>query len=110
MSTIPPGGRFDRASYAQVMAYAFGAQAVSSDPKVIPGMHRTDTVDVVTIVAGELHAVLEADETVLRAGDTIVQRGTMHAWQNRSQHPVTLVSVMMDAPRSHRDAGDQIPS
>ncbi|MGJ6127206.1 hypothetical protein QN239_31985 [Mycolicibacterium sp. Y3] len=54
MSTIPPSGEVDGASYAQAVANAFGVQVVSTDPNVIPGMHRTDTIDVVTIVAREV--------------------------------------------------------
>ncbi|WP_460353419.1 cupin domain-containing protein [Mycobacterium sp. ZZG] len=65
-----------------------------------PGMHRTDTVDVVTVLAGELYAVSERAETLLRAGDTIIVRGTHHAWHNRSAQPATVVSVMVSAVTS----------
>lgn len=95
VSTISPHSEIDPVAYAQAMAASYGPQPTSNDPAAIPGMHRTDTVDVVTVISGELYAVLEGGETVLRVGDTIVQRGTMHAWQNRSSHPATLVSVMM---------------
>jgi mannose-6-phosphate isomerase-like protein (cupin superfamily) len=98
LSTIPAHAEIDPVAYAQAIAEAYGPQPTSAAPKVA-GMHRTETVDVVTVLSGELYAVLETVETVLRAGDTIVQRGTMHAWQNRSEQPATLVSVMMGAPR-----------
>jgi hypothetical protein len=99
LSTIPAHGKIDPIAYAQAIAEAYGSQPTSAESPNIAGMHRTETVDVVTVLSGELYAVLEAGETVLRAGDTIVQRGTMHAWQNRSEQPATLVSVMMGAPR-----------
>jgi quercetin dioxygenase-like cupin family protein len=54
----------------------------------------------VTVVSGELYAVLETAETLLRPGDTFIQRGTKHAWSNRGTEPVTVVAVMMAAKRS----------
>ena len=58
-----------------------------------PGMHRTDTIDVVTVLDGEIWLVLEHGETLLRTGDTLVQRGTRHAWSNRSDRACTLSST-----------------
>ena len=40
------------------------------------GMHQTDTIDVVTVISGEIWAMVETGETLVRAGDTVVQRGT----------------------------------
>ncbi len=65
----------------------------------VPGMHVTDTVDVVTVVEGEIYIVLEDAETLLRVGDSVVQRGTNHAWSNRSERPAVLVATMMSATR-----------
>jgi quercetin dioxygenase-like cupin family protein len=72
-----------RTPWSEAIAEAYGTQQNTADSGPAPGMHRTDTVDVVTVVSGELHAILETGEIVLRAGDSIVQRGTMHAWSNR---------------------------
>ena len=47
-------------------------------------MHRTRTLDYVVVIEGELVLVLEDSEVALRAGDVVVQRGTDHAWENRS--------------------------
>ena len=63
-----------------------------------PGMHRSDTIDFVYVIEGEV--ALELDdgrETTLRAGDTAVQNGTRHAWRNRSGAPVRLLVVMAGA-------------
>ena len=73
-----------------------GDTQVESD---VPGMHVTDTVDVVTVVEGEIYLVLEDGETLLHAGDSVVQRGTNHAWSNRSERPAILVATMMSASR-----------
>jgi quercetin dioxygenase-like cupin family protein len=68
-----------------------------NDQGIALGMHATDTIDITTVLSGEVYAVLETGETLLRPGDTLVQRGTLHAWSNRSDEPVTLVCVMIAA-------------
>jgi mannose-6-phosphate isomerase-like protein (cupin superfamily) len=65
------------------------------------GMHTTDTVDVVLVLSGEV--TLELDdgaEVQLRAGDTVVQHGTRHAWRNRSDGPCTLAGAQVGAVRT----------
>ena len=47
-------------------------------------MHRTRTLDYVVIIEGELVLILDDSEVVLKAGDVVVQRGTDHAWENRT--------------------------
>ena len=86
------------AEYAASMAAIYGEQG--SDGPAVPGMHSTETVDVMTVIDGEIWCVMEEEETALRAGDTMVQRGTRHAWQNRSDRPTTVVTVMLPATRS----------
>jgi mannose-6-phosphate isomerase-like protein (cupin superfamily) len=63
-----------------------------------PGMHTTATVDYEYIIEGEV--VLELDdgaEVTLRAGDTVIQNGTRHAWHNRTDEPARLVVVLVGA-------------
>jgi mannose-6-phosphate isomerase-like protein (cupin superfamily) len=47
-------------------------------------MHRTQTLDYVVVIEGELVLILDDSEVVLKPGDVVVQRGTDHAWENRS--------------------------
>jgi mannose-6-phosphate isomerase-like protein (cupin superfamily) len=66
-----------------------------------PGMHTTDSVDYVVVLTGEVW--LELDDgarTRLRAGDTVVQNGTRHAWRNLGDQPVTLAVVNAGAARA----------
>ncbi len=66
-----------------------------------PGMHTTDTVDFEVVLSGEV--VLELDdgaEVTLRAGDTVVQNGTRHAWHNRGNVPVVIAVGIIGAQRS----------
>jgi hypothetical protein len=47
-------------------------------------MHRTQTLDYAVVIEGEVVLMLEDSEVVLKKGDVVVQRGTNHAWENRS--------------------------
>jgi quercetin dioxygenase-like cupin family protein len=62
-----------------------------------PGMHKTGTVDYAIVLSGEIYAVMDKGETLLRAGDTLVQRGTNHAWSNRSETPCLVAFVLVSA-------------
>jgi quercetin dioxygenase-like cupin family protein len=64
-------------------------------------MHRTDTVDFVTILSGELVLALEdGDEATLGPGDTVIQRGATHAWHNRTDQPAVASVVLVSAERA----------
>lgn len=61
-----------------------------------PLMHRTETVDYGIVIAGELTLVLDDSEVALRPGSVVVQRGTNHAWANRSGRPCRMLFVLVD--------------
>jgi mannose-6-phosphate isomerase-like protein (cupin superfamily) len=66
-----------------------------------PGMHTTDTIDFEYIISGEVWLELDDGVTVhLRAGNTVVQNGTRHAWRNRGTEPCHIVVFMVGVPRS----------
>ena len=71
---------------------------VAHDPGEAPhaGMHKTETVDYAIVLAGEITAVMDDGETVLKAGDILVQRGTNHGWANRSGKPCRIAFVLID--------------
>jgi len=62
-----------------------------------PGMHRTATVDYAIILAGEIYAVMDEGEVLLRQGDCLIQRGTNHAWSNRTEQPCLVAFVLVAA-------------
>ncbi len=66
-------------------------------PNVHPGMHTTQTVDYAIILEGEIWAVMDEGETLMRAGDVLIQRGTNHAWANRSDRTARIAFVLIDA-------------
>lgn len=60
-------------------------------------MHRTETLDVGVVLEGETWLLLDdGSETRVGVGDAVVQRGTNHAWANRSDKPVRMVFVLID--------------
>ena len=65
------------------------------------GMHTTDTVDYEFVISGEVVLDLyDGAEMTLRAGDTVIQNGTRHAWRNRTDKPAVLVVVLVGAKRA----------
>jgi len=62
-----------------------------------PGFHATDTVDYAICLEGEVWAVLDEDETLMRPGDVLIQRGTYHAWSNRSDGICRMLFILIDA-------------
>ena len=90
-----PGG-FDRAAAFKAMG---AGHAMDPDASRHPGMHKTDTVDYALVLSGDIWALMDEGETLLRAGDTLVQRGTNHAWSNRSESPCLVAFILVSARR-----------
>ena len=81
---------------------AFEALGSSNKPRAEdsakhPSMHKTNSIDYLVVIAGEMWMVMEQGEVLLRQGDCIVQRGTNHAWVNKSTKPCVLAAVLVDA-------------
>ena len=62
-----------------------------------PGFHATDSVDYAICLEGEIWAVLDEGETLMRPGDVLIQRGTYHAWSNRSDRVCRMAFILIDA-------------
>ncbi|MGA8154731.1 MAG: cupin domain-containing protein [Rhodoplanes sp.] len=60
-------------------------------------MHRTHSVDYAIVLSGEIWAAMDEGETKMNAGDVLIQRGTNHAWANRSEAPCIVAFVLIDA-------------
>lgn len=60
-------------------------------------MHRTRSIDYAIVLSGEIWAVMDVGETKLVTGDMLIQRGTNHAWANRSNEPCVVAFVLIDA-------------
>jgi mannose-6-phosphate isomerase-like protein (cupin superfamily) len=60
-------------------------------------MHKTDTLDVITIIRGEIYLMLDDEEVLMKPSDTVIIQGTNHGWSNRSTEPCLLIGSMIDA-------------
>ena len=66
-------------------------------PGVVSPSHRTQSVDYGIVLDGEVVLVLENNsEAVLRPGDVVVQRGTVHRWENRTNRTARMAFVLID--------------
>jgi quercetin dioxygenase-like cupin family protein len=65
-------------------------------PGVVSPRHRTQSVDYGIVLDGEMVLVLDDTETVLGPGDVVVQRGTTHRWENRSDRSARMAFVLVD--------------
>ena len=66
-------------------------------PGNIARWHATDSVDYAICLEGEVWAMLDEGETLMRPGDVLIQRGTYHAWSNRSDGPARMLFILIDA-------------
>jgi hypothetical protein len=62
-----------------------------------PGMHATDTIDYAIVLSGEIYAVMDEGERLMKTGDILIQRGTSHAWSNRSGEYCRVAFVLVEA-------------
>ena len=71
---------------------------VEFSPGVAPRNHRTDSIDYAVVMSGEIDMELDDGKVVhLKAGDVLVQRGTIHNWVNRGKGPCQIAFVLIDA-------------
>src|SRR5207249_5969713 len=76
---------------------------VEYGPGVAPRNHRTESIDYAVVLSGEIDMQLDGTEVHLRAGDVLVQRGTIHNWVNRGTQPCVIAFVLIAAKPVERD-------
>ncbi len=62
-----------------------------------PNMHKTDTVDYIILLSGEVTMLLDDGEVAMKPLDVVIQRGTNHAWVNYGNEPAVLAAILIDA-------------
>lgn len=72
-------------------------RVVKFEPGVSPRNHRTDSVDYAVVMSGEIDMVLDGTTVRLKAGDVMVQRGTIHNWINNGKEPCVIAFVLVGA-------------
>jgi uncharacterized cupin superfamily protein len=100
--TIPSDeGWKGKAGAGEVKAYfnSVGAPAASTYSPLAPHpyMQKTETLDFCIVLEGEAVLVLDTQEVAVKAGDIVIQRGTNHAWSNRSNKPARIAICSHDA-------------
>jgi hypothetical protein len=99
---IPPDhASFETLTPEQAAAHFAEVGAGNASSHARPGsrhafMHKTETVDYGIVLEGELTLIMDIGETVIRAGDIVVQRGTNHGWANRSGRNCRIAFVLID--------------
>ncbi|WP_336883129.1 cupin domain-containing protein [Rhodococcus globerulus] len=97
--TIAPRSRqsdTDMSGYVdEVLELAPGMFTGGEHDPALPGRHRTASVDLLTVLEGEVWLELDSGEVCIRAGDFLVQRGTWHGWNNRSDTDCVVAVVMI---------------
>jgi quercetin dioxygenase-like cupin family protein len=92
-------GRADRAKEITGTTRDNGTvfRVIEYGPGVTPRNHRTNSIDYAVVLSGEIDMELDAEVVTLRAGDVLVQRGTIHNWVNRYDAPCVIAFVLIDA-------------
>lgn len=98
---IPPDTEEFLAHGASKMGAAFseiGDEAASTVTELSPHplMHRTQSIDYGVVIEGEMTLVLDKGEALLKPGSVVIQRGTNHAWANRSGRMCRMLFVLID--------------
>ena len=96
---VDNAGRTDRAKEITATTRDNGTvfRVIEYGPGVTPRNHRTNSIDYAVVLSGEIDMELDAEVVTLRAGDVLVQRGTVHNWVNRSSAPCVIAFVLIDA-------------
>ena len=84
-------------------------RVVSFGPGVSPRNHRTDSIDYAVVISGEIDMELDIGSVHLKAGDVLVQRGTIHNWVNKGTAPCVIAFTLV-AAKSVSAAGKTLPA
>lgn len=94
---FPPDSAWRGATDGKAGFKAIGAGHAQDKSSSDPMMHKTSTVDYIIVLKGEITAIMETGEKLLRAGDILVQRGTNHSWSVRGNEPCIVAAVLVSA-------------
>jgi hypothetical protein len=94
---FPPDGQWRDTAEAAAAFKSIGAGHASDKSSADPMKHKTATVDYIIVLRGEIHALMDTGETLLKAGDILIQRGTNHSWSVRGNEPCIVAAILVDA-------------
>jgi mannose-6-phosphate isomerase-like protein (cupin superfamily) len=102
---FPPDSAWRGATDGRAGFKAIGAAHAPDKRSSDAMMHKTDTVDYIIVLKGEIHAIMDTGEKLLRAGDILVQRGTNHSWSVRGNEPCIVAAVLVSAKSLRKVSG-----
>ena len=94
---FPPDRVYKDSADAKAGFDSIGAGHTVDSRSADPMMHTTATTDYAIVLEGEVWAVMDDEETCLRAGDVLIQRGTNHSWSVRGDEPARVCFVLVSA-------------
>jgi hypothetical protein len=95
---IEPASGCSKCSYVAIQPWKSRKAEIAKGafPGLDPeGFHRTTTIDYIMVTEGEVTLLLDIGETLVRAGDLVVQRNTNHSWRVMGDQPVKLWGIMV---------------
>jgi mannose-6-phosphate isomerase-like protein (cupin superfamily) len=94
---IPPDSKWRKSADAGKAFASIGAGGAPDHASADAMMHATATVDYIIVLKGEIWAIMDNGETLLKPGDVLVQRGTNHSWSVRGNEPCIVAAVLVSA-------------
>jgi quercetin dioxygenase-like cupin family protein len=94
IANFPPDSEYD-AEKMKLFLREIGGHSNGSDRHFF--FHKTPTLDYAIVLSGEIWALMDEGETLLKAGDVLIQRATNHSWSNRSSALCQMAFVLIDA-------------
>ena len=94
---FPPDTHWRQNADARKAFDSIGAGHAPDKHSADPMMHKTATVDYIIVLKGEIWAIMDKGEVLLKAGDILVQRGTNHSWSVRTNEPCIIAAVLVSA-------------
>ncbi|NBS63726.1 MAG: cupin domain-containing protein [Betaproteobacteria bacterium] len=94
---FPPDKAWRDSADAKAAFESIGAGHAKDKQSADPMMHKTSTVDYIIVISGEIYAVVEEGEVLLKPGDVFIQRGTNHSWSVRGDVPCVIAAVLVSA-------------
>ena len=94
---FPPDSAWRDKADANAAFNSIGAGHAKDKSNADPMMHKTATVDYIIVLKGQIYAIMEKGETLLREGDILIQRGTNHSWSVRGKKPCVVAAILVSA-------------
>ena len=94
---FPPDSAWRDGADAKAAFASIGASGAPDHASTDAMMHCTATVDYIIVLKGEIYAIMDKGEKLLKQGDILVQRGTNHSWSVRSKEPCVIAAILVGA-------------